>query len=254
MIRALVLIVVLSGAVRATAQTDSGELFVRANQAYRQNAYPTAAAGYRAVLAQLPDSGPLWFNLGNCFFKMERIGKALACYRTALRYTPRDEDLRANIASARQQQRDVLECPGAGAYLREVCFWYDALSERELAVVAIGLSLLAAGAFLLGIVLRRPQACVWAWALLLCMLLTGASWGVKHYVRLCRPGGVVVVDELAVRSAPGLRTTVPFRMHAGADVTRLEQDGDWIEIGLCDGKRGWVPAARICLIGALPDL
>jgi SH3-like domain-containing protein len=56
--------------------------------------------------------------------------------------------------------------------------------------------------------------------------------------------GIVLADEVAVRSAPSDDDDlVLFEIHEGTRVRIDRRAGEWAEIVLDDGKVGWVPAA-----------
>ena len=85
----------------ALDEKDPGILFSDAVKAYHAAKYNDAVALNEAVLAKGFSSAALYYNLGNAYFKTGRLGKAVVNYQRAMRLTPRDGDLRANLSFAR---------------------------------------------------------------------------------------------------------------------------------------------------------
>ena len=60
----------------AVAQTAPDE-FERGNAFYREGKYDQAASSYEAILKQGLASSSLYFNIGNCYYRMGKIAPAL---------------------------------------------------------------------------------------------------------------------------------------------------------------------------------
>ena len=59
---------------------------------------------------------------------------------------------------------------------------------------------------------------------------------------------IVFSPEVAVKSAPAESATELFILHEGTKVSLREQVGDWVEVTISDGSRGWMPLAAIVAI------
>jgi hypothetical protein len=59
---------------------------------------------------------------------------------------------------------------------------------------------------------------------------------------------IVFAHEVAVKSAPADSGTELFVLHEGTKVTLREQVGEWIEVTISDGSRGWMPISAIEVI------
>ena len=81
---------------------DSREgLFLQGNRLYEAGDYRKALESYAAIAAMGYESGPLYFNLGNCYYKLNETGQAILHYERAARLIPGDEDLEVNLSLAR---------------------------------------------------------------------------------------------------------------------------------------------------------
>src|SRR5206468_976205 len=94
---AVAIATVVGGAGGETPNT----IFFRANALYGEERHPEAAAEYEKILAAGYESGNLYFNLGNAWFRAGDTGRAILEYERARRLLPRDPDTRANLGYAR---------------------------------------------------------------------------------------------------------------------------------------------------------
>ena len=246
---ALVSVLGLRGAVQARSRNgdDINSLFFKANQDYQEGNYRQAARAYETILRQR-ENGYLYFNLGNCYLKMNQLGKAILNYRRAQRLIPRFPDLAMNLQYACRRTRDKIEDKSQHQLLRTIFFWYPRLNTREL---LIGFLLLHFLFFLLaGIRLYFPSEGV-KWALLAAAvfyLLAAGSAGVRLYREKFRRSAVVIEEELAVRSGSNPDNVILFKLGAGAQVSVEQQKGDWLKISLPDGKIGWARKSGLGVI------
>ena len=86
--------------------------FSSANKFYAEGKFADAANTYEKILASGATSPSLLFNYGNAEFKSGNLGMAIAAFRRAELLTPRDSEIRANLAFARNQVQ--------GATVREI--------------------------------------------------------------------------------------------------------------------------------------
>ncbi len=239
---ALVALVAALGASPAAAQSfDCPTL-------YADGDYGAAAACFEALAAQGNANGHLFYNLGNARYRAGEVGAAVLAYRRAALYLPRDGDLEANLDRARTLSRDDLEPPGGReALARTLLGPYDALSASELLLLgAIAWALLFGVA---AIRLVRPFA---GWggvvALLGAVALFGlGGWAARSYTISQHPVAVVLEPEVTLRSGRDVLSTDLARLHEGAEVEVVEEDGDWVQVALSTGLRGWLSRGSVGL-------
>jgi tetratricopeptide (TPR) repeat protein len=100
---------------RIQAQSEAwAVVFARANQLYEEGRYQEAVAKYEEILASGMQDGRVYYNLGNAYFKQDKLGPAILNYERAQRLMPRDEDIKVNLAYARSQIVDKVETPDQG--------------------------------------------------------------------------------------------------------------------------------------------
>jgi tetratricopeptide (TPR) repeat protein len=226
---------------------QAAEVFLRANAAYEEGAYTTAAAGYQRLVREGFEDGRVQFNLGNALLRSGELGKAIAVYLRSRATRPRDVDVRANLDFARQSTKDAIEPPEPGEVLSTLFFWHFRLSHRELAIGLLAVNLIFWVVLGLGLVWPSRELIRWASLLLLVLLLTLAASLLVHRF-LDRPVAVIVPQEVSAHTAPEGSSVVRFKLHAGTELRVQDRRQGWVRVSLPDGQQGWIGEEWIELV------
>lgn len=137
--------------------SDPAEVFVAANSAYEQGDFPLAIELYRQLVAGEGADGRIHYNLGNAYLRNGELGHAIAELRQGRTLLPRDEDIRANLAFARDSTKDDIDPPGPSPVLSTLLFWHYALSVSELLKATVVVNLLFWGVAIVRLFRRRSD-------------------------------------------------------------------------------------------------
>jgi len=242
---ALIALLVACLVAGCSSKDVSGEGIEAANARYEAGDYVGAVMAYERLVAQGIESGVVYYNLGNAHFKLGDLGRAILNYSRAQRLLPRDEDVATNLELARAQTLDRLEANDGDAMAslvnRALMGW---TSPNETAAIALGLW---AALCLVGVIaLVRPRArrTMGYVALIVGLLLLIAllSLGGRMVQDQRRPPGLIVAQQVEVRSGPGDDYLVEFSLHSGTEIAVLDQRAGWWRIALPGGLEGWLPA------------
>src|SRR6478735_3169028 len=89
--------------------------FDKANELYRKDQFEAAAKGYESILKEKVHSAELYYNLGNCYYKMNKVAPAIYNYEKALLMNPDDKAILNNLKFAQKMQIDeIKEVPTVG--------------------------------------------------------------------------------------------------------------------------------------------
>jgi tetratricopeptide (TPR) repeat protein len=234
----------LAGAARADDPVQTA--FFQGNQAYAAGRYDDAVAAYEQARATGLESGALAFNLGNAYMKRGDIGRAIASYERAARWLPRDPDVSANLAFARE--RANLEAPAAPIWQRLAAPFAFRASTGELATAFAVLWWVIWG--LLSARLLWPPARATVGRVVAAVAVLALIVGLSLAVRVGSvevPGAAVVVasGDTPVRFEPSANGTEHFVVTPGVDVTVREERDGWLLVARADGRRGWIPATAV---------
>jgi len=224
------------------------DFFLKASREYEMGHYDDAIARYQLLLQQGIESGPLFYNLGNCFFKKGQLGKAILHYERAGKFIPLDSDLRANIQYATSLIR--------GASSRETMAWHEKTFERVSGGLSInGLIFFLSMLYTLSMVLLIAKIYLVevrkylfaAIAILMAFFFLG-SLSLYGEVSTMGKEAIILIDQADVRYEPFERAPVHFTLYEGMKIRMLRVKGDWVKISASNQKAGWVQASTIEVI------
>ena len=228
-----------------TAENDPAglESFFEANRAYKNEQFQKAADGYLKLIGNGIENGHIYYNLGNAFYRLGDLGRAILFYERACLLLPRDDDLLFNLSHARNQTVDAID-DFSNAPLPDI-LGLDSLNVYEafFAFTILNISFF----IILGLRLyKKPE-----WSLYLSIVLAifvgiGASVLVlKWYGFAFDDRAVVLSEEIDVRAGPDPGDTTLFKIHEGTIVTYERTEGDWALLHLSEDKRGWAEAGQL---------
>ncbi|MBT3375950.1 MAG: hypothetical protein HN742_15255 [Lentisphaerae bacterium] len=237
--------------------SQSKELFRQANEVVAED--PGAARElYRKSVMRLErivsegnvHNGRLFYNIGNAYFRMEDIGRAILNYRRAETLIPHDQNLQRNLRTARMKRLDRVETKQETKILHTLFFWhYDVSTETRSRAFAVCFlfAWLLAGARLF----RKRSSLNWclSGAALLATLLL-ASLMCELVVDRQTRSGVVVAREVIARKGDSDTYEKSFTdpLHAGTELALLEDRREWYHVELADGRRCWLPTEAVKLV------
>lgn len=243
------LILSLTHAKALSAQSPS-ETMPLANQLYEEGHFSEAAQSYQQLVDRGIEHSNLYYNLGNAYFKLGEIGRAILNYKRAAQLNPRDADIRSNLELARSQTTDRYEQTDTSALSLLVTFTSTWLTMDETALTA----LLLWGLLILLLLLyrhshhKRLHRAVRNSLLLITPLFILAllSLSGRLYLENTKPQGVIVSQSVDILSGPGEQYVTQFTLHSGAEVILIEKRGTWARLTLPgDQLQGWVPAETV---------
>ena len=244
------LIILLLGVVKIGMAASGKEA---ADMAYQENNYKLAIELYQTVLNEEGESAAVYYNLGNSYFKLDSISKAILNYERALLLDPNDEETLFNLEMAKSKTIDKI-VPKSQIFIKS---WIDSIvsvmNERGWAEFSIFsfivfLSCLATYIFSKKIVIKKIGFSLAV--MFLIFVICGNIFGRQQKTKMIeRNYGIVIEPTVTIRSTPNESGTELFVIHEGVKVF-IEDNTmkSWKEISLEDGNRGWIQAEMIEII------
>jgi len=96
-------------AVSLIGSSQAGESFESGNQFYNSGNYQKAASEYRSVLSENLHSASLYYNLANCYYKLNEVALSIFYYEKALLLDPASKDIEINLGFAQKMTVDSIE-------------------------------------------------------------------------------------------------------------------------------------------------
>ena len=219
------------------------------DSAYIKEDYTAAIQIYEALLKN-GEAAEVYYNLGNSYYKIGEIAKAVLNYERALLLQPGNSDIRANLEVARAKTIDKVEA------IPEVFFvsWIKSLINSmsvdawaTLGIISFILLIVALYSFIFSKqILWKKTGFISGIIFLIITICANlfASEQKEHLV--IRNEAIVMNPSVTVRSTPSESGTSLFILHEGRKVSIKDNSmKEWKEIRLEDGKVGWVPASAI---------
>ncbi len=230
----------------------SGDYSAAIESFYRSGDYSAAISAYEEVLQQGWVSGEIYYNLGNCYYKLGQYGRAILYYERARKFLGSDPDLQLNLKLANLRIYDRIEPLPRIFLVRVLEAVGELLTVRRWALILIIAEWVVLISLILLHIVRRPRwrrPLVGGLVFASVLFILSGSFFLQQKIQLDRlVEGVVLAQKVEVRSAPESGSTELFALHEGVKMRILRQVSGWAEIKLADGKRGWMPQSAFEII------
>ncbi|MDW8220789.1 MAG: tetratricopeptide repeat protein [Bacteroidota bacterium] len=244
-----VVITVNSFALCRAEPQSAEQVFARANDFYKNADYKRAAQLYEELIHSGIEAEEVYFNLGNCYYKLGNTASAILNYERAHRLNPTDDDIEFNLELARRRVIDNIE-PAPQVFI--VRWWRILISLATPstwgmgAVVCAWMCCLSAMLFLIVVSPRMKKilftACIVSMLLAAVMLLF--AFQQEHKTM----SAIVFAPSIAVKSEPQESSKDLFVLHEGTKIDILDTDGEWCKIRILDGSVGWMRISAMRII------
>jgi len=222
------------------AVTAQAADFQQAEESYRQGHFATALNEYEQLLHIYPNDPNLYYNIGNCYFKMDSIGLATANYYRAFQLNPRDADIRHNLALALQHSGERLVPAGMPEILHQAFFGLTALELKGLFYLSFWLFCMVAGVWLI----KRRYGKIAFGSFVFLLLIT--SWYAWRYQIDHTPLAVVAAPVAELRSGPGENFPASANVAQGHLLLLQDKKDHWQQVIVkSQGIKGWMNASNV---------
>ncbi|AOW08624.1 tetratricopeptide repeat protein [Flavobacterium gilvum] len=223
--------------------------FKKGNDLYQNAKYAEAAQAYEAVLEGNQESAELYFNLGNCYYKLHQIAPAIYNYEKALVLDPSNREALNNIKFVQKQTIDeikVVPKVGFAKLLRDFTgiYPFDTWAWISIGFAFLFLSFFMGYYFYQTVTVKRIFFVGMFVILLFLLMSVSAAFFEKSHYDHERPA-IVFAESAEVRSEPQKGSSTTFVLHAGTKVYVDETLGNWKKIQLTDGTEGWIDRLAI---------
>ena len=247
----------LSSGCSEAPDLEASRQFQEAEQRFNQAASPDDFARAAHQYSRIGDgngehdgdfvSGAVLYNTGNAWMRAGNVGQALAAYRQAQRYRPRDAYLAANLQNALTAAGRAAEAErkGLAGY---VFFWQNWLSYPEKFITTTVLLALVLLASLTG-QLTKHRTPLRRFSIVMAVLcLLSATSAARDWYRFTQTThAVVTADQAIARKGNSDNYAAAFTdpLPAGTEGVVLEDRADWLHLEFGDAGTGWLPRRSV---------
>jgi len=219
----------------------------RANVYYEQANYDEAIKQYNSILETGWESGNLYYNLGNCYFKKGELGRAILNYEKARRLIPLDKDLESNYEYACSLIKGQAVASQKSLPVRVLNNLFEKFTIDGLMILlgVFFISILISA--LLGLFLKpfKKQALIFAAFLGLCFVV--GLIGLKGKISLLDKEAIVVIEQADAKFEPMDKATAYFTLYEGMKVKVISSKDNWYKVRRLDNKSGWVEKSALAI-------
>lgn len=238
---------------------SAAPLAVQADSAYNRKDFKSAVRLYHQAINADGVSPEVLYNLGNAYYRIGNLGRAVIYYNRALRLDPSMTDARTNLDFVNTRILDKPEDDSTflGNLHRDICAWTDpdAWAWTAFALFVIMLACIALYIFSGRIVLRKTGffggiifLALWIYTMVIASQTASAYYS--------HDAAVVIVPTANMGTSPGATGNKDARIipiHEGTKVEIIDSmsiPGDvaaplWYDVKINNSTRAWVRAVDV---------
>ncbi|MCF6129858.1 tetratricopeptide repeat protein [Flavobacterium sp. AS60] len=223
--------------------------FEQGNKFYEKENYEAAISSYESIVNSGKQSAELYFNLGNCYYKLHKVAPAIYNYEKALLLSPNDTEIKTNLEFARKMTIDdikVIPKVGFNKLIQDFTakYYYDTWAWIAVSFAILFLLFFIGYYFSQTSVLKR----VFFFGMFLWLIGIGLSTASGFYEKNRneneRPA-IVFAENAPLKSEPKSSGQDAAVLHEGTKVYILESIANWKKVELTDETTGWIEDSAI---------
>jgi hypothetical protein len=183
---------------------------------------------------------------------MNNVPGAILFYERAILLKPADEDINYNLQIAKTLAVDRFEEIPELFFIRWYNFMALLLSSNlwaRISIVSFVLCLLFISLYFYSSKYKLKVLGFWLSLVLLIVSATSLAFSARNKSLIYNSSKAIIFSPLVNgKSSPDSSGTDLFLLHEGTKVTVEDEVGEWYEVRLSDGNKGWVPAGSLEII------
>jgi tetratricopeptide (TPR) repeat protein len=242
----ILFLLIFFGEQQARPGQSGPEKFTEGVNYFNSGHYKEALQSWTEVYNTGYRSASLNYNIGNAYFKLSNTPKAILFYERAYLLNPADEDINYNLQIARSLITDRFQEIPELFFVR----WFNFLSLllsvnswAKISIISFIVSLLAVSLYIYTSKYRFKVAGFWIAVLFFFVSLASLAFTIRNKSLVYDSKKAIIMSpQVNGKSSPDNSGTDLFVLHEGTKVTIEDEVGEWNEIRLSDGNKGWIPA------------
>lgn len=224
-------------------------LFQNGNDLYNNGEFEQAIIEYDKILKNDLHSSELYFNMGNCFYKLNKVAESNFYFEKALILSPNNKEILSNLSFAKNMTLDAIEELPKSQIKQYINFFISIFSIKIWAFISIGFMSIFFITSLLYLFSFNPifkrlyfsLSIFFMTASLLSHIIIRQETKKNEVIKK----GIVFAKELSVFSEPNRRNEEIFTLHEGTKVELMDKLKGWDKIRLVNGSEGWVIESQV---------
>jgi len=230
---------------------DFDQNFNEANNYYNDSKYLESIKIYESILAGGWESSNLYYNLGNSYFRQNQIGQSVWAYNKALKMDPRNKDLIKNISIAEARIKDRVILPDEFYFVKIYGKFKSRYILKEWLLIGGVIVFFTVVSFLISefYIINNLKIVRVVKILILLTVMVHIVILDKFFDDNDDKLGIIIDNQVNAYSGPFYGdNSILFNINEGTEVKIRQNQKNWIEIILLDGKIAWVTSNKIRLL------
>lgn len=223
--------------------------FETGNDLYQKAKYQEALNAYESVVNGHQESAELYYNVGNCYYKLNKVAPAIYNYEKALVLKPNNKDVENNLRFAQKRTIDeikVIPKVGFAKLLRDFTGIYHYNTWGWIAIAFSVLFLLSFIGYYFSQLTVVKRIFFFSMFLVIVLLLISVAAAIFEKDHFDNEKPAIVFAEMTdVRSEPQKMASTVVVLHEGTKVFVEEAVQGWKKVQLTDGTEGWIESNAI---------
>ncbi len=228
---------------------ENDQLFKNANTAYNAGQFENAVLLYKEILASGEHSAALYYNMANCYYRLNNVAESIFFYEKAKQLNPQDDDININSAFAQNMAIDAVEVLPKSQISKFQQGLVGLFSQQGWAIFSVLLAWLLAIFWGFYSKNKIPLAKRIYFVITIVsglFLISSISIAVIKSKNTAETTyGILFNKKIEVWAEPNSRAEVLFLLHEGTKVQMLDALQEWQKIRIANGSEGWIKEGEV---------
>ncbi len=222
----------------------------KAEKSYKEEKYNDAISSYKKLMDEGYYSSSIYYNLGNCYYKINDLGNARLYYEKALKYSPYNDGINKNLNIViRDLDSEIVELPDF--FLLRWWRGFSAIFSSTIwaiisILLAMGLVLLVWAKLFGNFDLSNLLGKVSYPLVVLLILSVLAAYSSK--TRVEDNSSAIISKQVRVLSGPDERSELLYDLKKGEKVELIDSVKQWYQVKLLNKEVGWIEGKQFLKI------
>lgn len=240
----------LINSIQVSEKMADSDAMDAANALYEDRHYAETIQIYEQIVSTGVRDSRVFFNLGNAYFQNGDIGRAILNYERASEITPRDQDIRHNLALGRAEVGISNDLPAVNPLFEIASLSKAWVSLNEISVIVLAAWTTSGFLILIYLILSKSsmRKLIGALAVISFVITLGAS--IPFAARIMSDSrastSIVTKPNTFLQDHPKGDSEGGIELPAGTRTQVIEQHGNWVLLKTLDQIiEGWAPEDTI---------
>ncbi len=237
-------IIILISIVFAASAANNTALLDSAKKYYQNKKYEQAILKYKTIINSGYEAADIYYNLGNCYYKLDSISYAILYYEKAKLLSPDDDDILFNLKIANLKtidKLDVLPKFFLTEFFDNIINLFNSDTWAYISIISFIVFILLILLFFFSKKIATKRLSFYISLIFLLFTIFSFHFAKKQKDKIIAHNfAIITTPTVTAKSSPDDAGNDAFIIHEGTKVKLQDKVGEWSEIKLSDGSIGWI--------------